>query len=352
MNNNVSPEKKDSILKSLAVAGFIGIVVLIAWLSIQLVNILPGAFSSLASIAEGLNQYQETLVEEDESKPLTSFAVTSNQTLVNSGEPVTVTWEKASARGSYTFSYTCDEGIAVDLLNVDGLKSIACDTNYNVGDTTTVDIVVDSEKERYADIRYSIAFLRTNDTTPHAYGNASLAIVNDDISNFVTTQPEDEPSVVTPNETPATEEPAPVITTTTPKPAFPVYTQEFVYEIPTSNPNGVTDLSVRFLNVGTISGKTFSIGEIEQNEGGAIQFEVKNAGTKTSKDWTFSISLPNGDIYESKTQLPLKPNERAVLTVGFIASDELKYTFNVAVDESTDKNTRNDTFSQPITFVK
>ena len=51
--SKASPEKKQSVLKTLAIIGFIGIIIFIAWASVQLVNVLPSAFSSLASLAEG-----------------------------------------------------------------------------------------------------------------------------------------------------------------------------------------------------------------------------------------------------------------------------------------------------------
>ena len=74
----------------------------------------------------------------------------------------------------------------------------------------------------------------------------------------------------------------PVVVTPTPStPPTPVFEQEFVYEIPTSDPNGVTDLSTAFIAVGEISNNRFIPGTVEAGEGGAIQFSVKNFGTKT-----------------------------------------------------------------------
>ncbi|MCA9356644.1 hypothetical protein H6784_02225 [Candidatus Nomurabacteria bacterium] len=363
MDNNASQEKKTSIMKSLAIAGFISIIILIAWLSIQLVGVLPGAFSSLASLAESVSEPQGTSVE---TKEITKLTVTSNTTLVNPGESVDVTWSKITVPGSYTFSYNCKEGVAVDILNVDGIKSIACDTNYNVGDINTLSLAIDSEKERYADLNYKISFLRTNETSPSATGEATLTVVNSAISSLAISDietptettvetetveevTETEPVVETPVVTTPVK-PTPVVTT--PAKPTPTYEQEFIYTIPTSNPNGRTDLSTRFLNVGRITGNTFFPGAIKQNDNGAIQFEVKNLGTKTSSDWTYTVNLPNGETYTSNAQKPLKPNERAVLTIGFPTDNDSSHLFKVEIKESTDNYTLNNRFFETIKFVK
>ncbi len=93
-------------------------------------------------------------------------------------------------------------------------------------------------------------------------------------------------------------------------------------------------------------------GKIKTEEAGAIQFEVKNYGTKTSEKWTFDVKLPDGSTYTSKKQAPLKPNERAVLTIGFLSDDDTSHTFVVTLDEDTDRNARNDRFSKVVSFYR
>lgn len=347
--NDVSPKQKDSILKTLAIIGFTGIVVLIAWLSIQLVNLIPGAFSSLASLAEGVNRYQSSEVSSGED--LTPLTVTSNKTLINVREPVELTWENAGRPGSYLFSYSCTEGVAIDLTDEAGERSINCDTNYNVGDVTTLTLSAQSEKERYANIDYTVSFLGTNDTTPRAAGSESLTVVNPDIRNLlaVETDTTTEEGAAATSEEPTVE---PVIPTTPSNPTTPPFEQEYTYAIPTSDPNGRTDLAVRFLNVGTLVGNSFVAGAVEQDESGAIQFEVKNLGTKTSNDWTYTVALPTGGNYQSPDQDPLKPNERAVVTIGFPAGADAQHTFTVTIDTDGDRSSLNDRFAQPVTFVQ
>lgn len=357
--NEVPKQQKDKVLKSLAIAGFIGIIVLLAWLAIQFVNIIPGAFSSLASLAEGVGQYQSADSAEDE--PMT-FIVTSDATLINAGGQAIISWDTANTPGSYTFTYECVDGVAVDLLDVDGLRSIACATNYNIGDRNSLTISVDSEKNRYADVPYTVAFLGTNDTSPKATGTAQITVLNSSITDTVAdnTAPNSEeavnaeptePDAIEPTQgattSPETTEPDDSFATNEPTPT-PQYEQEYVYAIPSSDPNGRTDLAIRFLAVGVIEGGSFFPSAIMNDETSAIQFEVKNYGTKTSAEWDFTIEMPSGDTYESNEMDPLKPNERAVLSIGFTPAAVTSHQFVGEIDTVGDRNTLNDRFVETV----
>lgn len=353
---NVSPEQKEAILKSLAIAGLFAVLLLVAWLAIQLVHVFPGAFSSVASLAESVNQNQETVINPDQE--LGTLIITSNSTLVNSGETLAIEWSEVNAKGSFVFSYDCVDGVAFAEVSASGERSFNCDTNYNVGDINTLVLSVESEKNRYADIQYTVDFLRTNDTRPRATGTDTVTIVNTDInSQFATndnSDAESESVAATEEETtPTTPETSPTpAVTPTPTPSTPTYTQEFTYAIPVSDPNGYTDLGATYIGVGSLTNRTFVPGVVSRDEAGAIQFSVKNFGTKTSRNWTFSMELPNGETYESPTQTALKPNERAVLTIGFPAGAPAIHTFEVEIDESSDRNSRNDSFTQTVGFAR
>lgn len=345
MKQDDPQNKKDSIMKTLAVAGFIGIVIVIAWLSIQLVHIAPGVFTSLASLAETMNQSGSST---ETTTP--QILLTSPETdLIDSGEAVRISWDAGNAPGSYTFSYACIDGVAVDLNDVDGIQGITCDTTYNLSTTSQLTLTIDSEKERYANVVYTIAFLGTNDTKPRAVGSSSVTVLNRDIQEDLSDSEEDSTETETDDTdaqvpTPPTTSPAPTDTDTTTAvtpetPPAPTVTQDFIYtySAPASNPNGRTDLAIRFVDTGTIIGKTFFPGQLVQEEAGAVQFEVKNHGTKTSEPWTFSVTLPSGERYVSSAQEPLKPNERAILTVGFQTGSKAAHTFTLAVDSPTDQ---------------
>ena len=147
-----------------------------------------------------------------------------------------------------------------------------------------------------------------------------------------------------------------VETPTTPtKPTTPTTPQQptgvrytTTYKVPVSDPNGHTDLAVKFLGVGTIDdGKFIKQDELDVDEIGAVQFEVKNIGTKTSTAWEFEMELPSGSDYSSKNkQVALKPNERSVLTILFgLPGDEGKQDFSVKVTGGGDTKTSNNSFA-------
>lgn len=338
MTDTPKKERK-SFIKLIALTAFILIIVLISWVSIKLVNVMPEAFSSLASLAESVRDKQIPDTEEE----LINISVASSEAVINSGDSVNLNWQTTNAPGTFTFSYDCDSGVEMSLVASEAeSKELICGNNYNVGKVETIELEVNSEHVRFVDINYSIAFLGTEDTTPIAVGKSSLMVVNNTIPDESAETDDDTVDEEVATNTTSTEESESELTTE----ETPTYQQEFTYQIPASDPNGRTDLSTSFIASGNIVGQTFIPGLVIAEDGGAIQFEVKNYGTKTSEEWTFSVTLPNGGEYESTDQDPLKPNERAVLTVGFSGSEQSRHEFVVEIDSDTDRNSFNDKFTE------
>lgn len=346
--------KKGRVQRSLAVVGFIGIIILIAWLSIQLINVMPSAFSSLASLAEVVQRGEKTATTTPEVSESKFIQVSSDKTLLSTGDPVTVSWAAATKAGSHTFSYRCVPGVAITVLDNENISAIDCETTYNLGNATSLTLTIESEKERYTDVQYTIAFLGTNDQNPQASGSASLTIINNAIENILG-QAAEETTTPKPEEAePEAEVVTPQTPTNPPVTTPPVEQQyEYVYEIPTSNPAGRTDLGVRYVAVGTIANNSFSASTLlKQNSTGAIQFIVQNYGTKTSESWKFTVTLPNGTTYTADSQKPLKPNEQTLLTIGFPTTSTATHTFLINVSEPTEQNILNNATTQTVTFVK
>jgi hypothetical protein len=345
MTNNREQQQKDSIMKSLAIAGFIGLIIVIAWLGIQLVKVLPNAFTSLASLADSVYNYDTT-----------GLTATSNKGTVSAAESVTISWNVPQRTGTFAFSYACAEGLAVDMRDSLGaIKALSCDTNYNIGSVSAIDIVATSEKNRFTDLRYRIDFIPSGKEEPQSSDENTITIVNATISTggiaevpAATSTPATTTPVVT--EKPATTT-KPVVKPTAP--AKPVYVQQPVYGIPASNPNGFTDLAATFVGSGILVGNTFQNNTVIDNDNtGAIQFEVKNIGTKTSNSWTYTAKLPNGETYTSKSQSALKPNERALITIGFTMDDSVGVKrYNVEVSITPDSNSRNNSFETVVAIV-
>jgi len=349
MNTTPEQQKKDSVLKILAIGGLVGLIIIIAWLGIKLVSVLPNAFSSLASLSETVYNY----------KPL-EIAVTSNKDVVNSGDALTLQWNDPKPAGTFFFTYSCVEGIALDIrVPGKGIETISCDDMFELGDISTVDLSMTAEKNRFTEVPVMITFADERQGASEITTNKVITVVNVSIADIkpdtetpvtpapvvVDPKPTPEP-LVTPKPTPA---PVPV-KPVAPKPVQPVVTKP-TYTIPVSNPNGFTDITIRSLGAGTISGNRFvNLGTLNRGQDGAIQFEIKNIGTKTSNKFTFVANLPDGTTYTSPVQAALKPNERAVITLGFTASDEKDIkAFSAIVTVAGDSNLKNNAFSAAVT---
>ncbi len=354
MTNNREQQQKDGIMKSLAIAGFIGLIIVVSWLGIQLVKVLPSAFSSLASLADSVYSYDTKGITAASSKGTAAV-----------GESVTINWNIPKRAGTFAFSYGCVEGLAVDMRDSLGaIKALSCDTNYNVGSVSVIDIAVQSEKNRFTDLNYTVDFIPAGKEEPLSSDSNTITIVNATISAggvaeipAATSTPTTTPVAVKPTEPEkpaATTSPA---TPATPKPTAPVkpvYVQKPVYGIPVSNPHGFTDLAATFVGSGVLRGTTFvNTAVIDNDETGAIKFAVQNIGTKTSDTWTYTAKLPNGETYTSPSQAALKPNERAVITLGFTMSDVTGVKrYDVEVSVTPDSNQKNNRFETVVAITE
>jgi hypothetical protein len=349
MTPDIQNQNKDRILKLLAIGGLIGLVIMIAWLGVQLVRVMPNAFTSLASLADSVYNYQPY-----------ELVVVSSAPVVNNGESVTLTWNDPEPVGSFSFMYTCADGVAIDIRTTgNGITPTTCDVPVELGDVRSVDVLLMAERNRFSDITYTISFITPRAIATVASATGTLSVVNVQIAPPENTATSTPPSVPTKPATPPTPSPTatttiPTIsvnaTTTKPVTVVPVTITKPIYTIPVSNPNGNSDLAIRSLGAGILSNNQFiNVGTLTNDTISAIQIEVKNIGTKTSANFTFSATLPNGSTYTSPVQNPLKPNERAVLTIGFKMSEETGvHTFNAMVTTTSDSNNANNRFTSAV----
>jgi len=335
--------KKNGVIRSLAILGFIGLIIIIGWLGVKAVQLAPSAFNSLASLADSVHKGADRQKTDD-------FTVTTDKAVVNDRETFVANWAEPKQNGTFVFSYECAEGVSIDLRDAGGIRSLSCDTDYNLGNVTKTELNVKSEQNRFTDVAYTIAFLPEEAIETTYSKRSTITIVNAGISPLAVN--DDEAGVVEEGTPETIEEPEAVETegetVETPRPtpttpSQPKYVTKYVYQIPVSNPNGYTDLGVKSLGVGYLSGKTFvKTGSYKAGDNGAIQFEVKNTGTKTSNTWKYTATLPGGYVYESPTQAALKPNERAVITIGFVAPDKTGTApYNITLNISGDNNSNN-----------
>jgi hypothetical protein len=349
MNNEqpVTEEQKSSVTKGLAILGFLALIILMVWLAVKIVAFVPGAFSSLASIADSVYNYQN---EE-------TVTLSTSKSVVNTSESLVVNWDTLRTPGTYTFSYACIDGVSLEIRDQAGnITALPCNTALPVDGTNSLDIRTMSEKNRFTDITYELTFTPSDSRQPIQTTSNVVTVVNATIPTQVATADdeettEDEETPSTPTDVAADDATTPAAPSTPTTP--PVrYTEQTVYYTPVSDPNGTVDLRITYKGVGIIENNRFvKAGSIDTNEKGAIQFEVHNTGTKTADVWSFVAELPSDITYKSDTQKALKPNERALFTLGFegISKKGIE-SFSVTVSAPNDINRTNNTFNWAVTI--
>lgn len=332
---NTTPERKERVIKSLALLGLFGLIICIAWLSVQIITLLPSAVSSLASIADSVYNY--------DPRAARSIKLTESPENFTTGVPSTVRWDKPLATGTYSFSYRCGKDIFIEIKSAEAeFAGLECNKNYNLGNVDSVSVVIHKDKTAAVNLEYTISHFKTNSTEASVTRTASAGIIQgEDVAIGPSTSVE-----VTVNDKPVTPKPNTSNQTNTSKPntaANPVTIYSYTYSLPVSDPKGKTDLSVGYLGIGqVVSGKFTATGIVKEDQKGALQFTVTNIGTKTSSDWTYEALLPGGVTHSSAKQAPLKPNEIATITIIFPAvsdTKEAKFEFEVkSTGETTTSN--------------
>jgi hypothetical protein len=338
--HEVPEEKKDALTKTFAIAGFAAIIIFILWLAVQLVQFIPGAFSSLASLADSVYNYD----------PDQALEVTTPNSVVNAQETFVLSWTLLNGSGSYNFSYGCAEGVSLSMKNLDGeVVNLACESVLPLEKNTELEIVASSDKHRFVDVPLTVAFEKDGVETGTKRTIKTVTIVNASIpASGLPTTP-----VVVPT--------TPVVTTPTPtvpkptgtKPVTHTTVPKVEYVVPVSDPNGKIDLQVTFIGAGTINGSTFTRSKtIDADKNGAIQFEVKNIGTKTATDWEYKAILPADITYTSPDQKALKPQERAIITLGFDGlTQDGDEKVSITVTAKDDVNQKNNKVTATVEIV-
>lgn len=348
--NQVTEEQKSAVTKSFAIIGFVAAILFAVWLAVQVVSVIPSAFSSLASLADGVYNYREQ----------SELVVANANSVVNVGEVTAINWSEAEIEGYFTFSYKCTDGVAVNL-HIGGEKvALDCNEAFDLEQTHTIEISVESEKERFVDLAYTVTF--NPEVGQTIATDSKVTVVNQNISTSSETEEDTVAETEETAEEEIVEEPAPEVAgenTTTNEGGLtagtPTTIEEIIYAIPTSDPNGTTDLAIKYLGVGILdtNNRFIQAGSIQKDQTGAFQFEVRNIGTKTSEEWSYQAKLPAQIDYNSSEQAPLKPNEKAVITIGFEGISQTgNEIFSVSIDTDEDTNASNNSFTWAITIVE
>ena len=326
---------RDVVVKVLAITGFLVTVAVVVWGATLAVKQAPRVFSSLASIVESMQAY----------RPLHELTITTQKTVVNSAESFEILWTDVRQTGEYAFTYTCTEGIALQVRGEnDSLMPMSCTDTLTLPATVHgLYLTIDSTTSRFTDVPLHVSF--TNTDKSEAFENTvKITVVNAGIEIKEQTIPEMPEVIVIPpvqpteeavTETPAIDTPTTPVTITAP-----------------SQVSRQSDLAMTILGSGVIRNGVFSFTQrYDRDLNNALRFDVKNIGTAVSDTWYFNAVLPSGKVYTSPKQSALRPGDHIEFTLGFYLDGDsgTQATLTTMLYSTTDTNESNDSKSITVT---
>ncbi|MES2014252.1 MAG: CARDB domain-containing protein [Patescibacteria group bacterium] len=331
----------DAAVRALAIFGFLAIIIVGMWGSVQVARNVPGAFSSVAA---AIVSFTSIFVPAGETITVSAPSLT-----VNANEPFVLSWThaKKSVEGSYTFRYNCADGVYFNSPTVSGSETaVYCNVPFNfLNSNNQITLTPVSTTNRFVDVQVFVDFTPNGANRPTVTGQTALTVVN----SANTTSP----GTLSPATTPTTKTPVttnPVTTTPRPVTAGPEQTHTYpVNGSGVSDPNGYVDLTAQIIEVGvvdkTTGAFTASSTPSRTNNRIAVRFSVQNIGTKTSPEFDFNAVLPTlpSNIFSAPFQQALAPGDRIEFTVGFDSfnPDTPNGVFTVNVDPTGRINERN-----------
>jgi hypothetical protein len=330
-----------------AIIGFIAILGIGMWGSVQVARAVPGALSNLASAIVSLTSI---FVPADETLTLSvpSLNIEHNKAFV-------LSWshEKKTVEGSYRFRFDCADGVRLTALNTaNGQDNVFCNVPFNfVHTNNTITLTAFSDTNRFADVTVYVDFTPNGANQPTVTGKTTLTLTNPALGSSPAVGNPTTPSTPVTPTTPTT--PTTPSTPTTPTtPGTPTNTTITIpgSGAPVSNPNGYVDLVPKIIEVGVVDKSTGAFtasSSPSRKDRIAVRFSVENQGTKTSNQFAFNAVLPTipSYIYSSPMQQELRPKDRIEFTIGFDSFDITsngQFTVNVdptgSIQEKNEEN--------------
>lgn len=286
---------------TLAIVGFIIVIVIVLWGLFHIATLGEPWFSSLFDTG---------------SNPIKVTAPAN----VTSGTAFAVSWKYSTLdKGSYAFLYQCRDTAHFETPGAGGaLNSVPCGAAFTVAtNNNTLMVTPQLSGTTSTSVPLTIVFIPSATSSKQVQGSASV-IVNPRISGSLVMSS--------------------IATSTTPAPTKPIVT-------PQIHPAGPSDLSVQIISV------------VPDGAGGAIAtFDIGNVGQSSTGVYDFTAQLPTADgyLYRSPLQSSLAPGEHIVNTLRFSQAES--GVFSVVVDlastkyeSSTDNNYASRTISMPYT---
>ncbi len=299
---NDTHDTRTLVTKVLAVIGFIATIAAILSLVVKGLERAPGAFASLASVAERVNTY----------RPLHELTIATEKTVVNSGESFQISWTNVRQNGEYHFSYTCDSGVSLEVRGEGGTIPMKCTDILTLPETAHgLFLAVHSDNLRFADTYLTVTF-KDKRKSEELKNTTKVTVVN----AAIPARDEATDESVAPNNQQAD-------------------------AVRQTN----ADLKITMLGSGRIRDGVFSFSStFDSDNQNAIRFDVKNVGTNISDVWNFTAILPNGERYTSPMQVALRPGDHIEFTLGFFLGDERSpVSLSVTTHSKSDVNSTNNT---------
>src|SRR5680860_115856 len=169
MNNETEKNSNDRVMKSFAVVGLVIVVILIAWFAIQVIQLVPNAFSSLASLADSVYNRQEDI----------SLEIAPSESTINSDSSAELKWSNVESKGLYVFSYECTPGVSLEIRTQAGADQVECDSPYTFEDGVfETELTFTSKNERFTDVPYHITFIPEEGDTDEQRVTRTMTVVN------------------------------------------------------------------------------------------------------------------------------------------------------------------------------
>jgi hypothetical protein len=298
IKNDAGAPKEPS--KALKIGVLVILIVLLIIGIILPIKLVPDAFSSISTtISSWFGSTKTTL--------------STNPSMIQSGSPFTLSWTgDHKDTGSYSISYSCAEGVSLEMSFGGSPVTIPCGSAYYFSSTAnSISLTPVSSIERYTDITLTLGYLEAASSSPETLGTLLISIENQNASGTSaiasttqtttgTTPVQTATTTTTVTVPPPTTVPPPVTTTTTTtKTPPPVKTTAPAPVSVTrahrvSNPYGTTDLSVKIVATGYMTdGAAFvPASSISSSMRAAFEFVVTNVGDKSSGPWSFTATLP------------------------------------------------------------
>jgi hypothetical protein len=277
--------------KNLTVKGLLGaiLVAFIIMIILTSISYLPKITNSLYSSLSGA--IYSVFIPADKA------TMSADKVIINSGEDFTINFKKGDdtgVTGLFTVSYTCSSNANLMSVETDGLKNIGCDKPYYLLGNEAAIKIRPITKDSVVRLVVTGSFENSDTQKTDTVGVVRVTIKNSAVGTIVNPPNTTKPSVANPN--------------------------TVVGQTPTYY--GKPDLAIRMLQVGLLNTSTNLITTQNQflstNMVG-IKFEVRNDGDANTGAWSFAASLPSVStpVYNSNTQISLRPGESIIFTLGF-----------------------------------